>query len=506
MKKAFIISLIIILSLVGCTSTIPSYRDAIVKNLSIDRYETQTIVKLSLEPLGESKQEIERNKEMKLFLDLLKSGIIYTESIDSSNTNLHLKVSFIDPEPLMKSEYWNSPETPSAEVMAKNNHIYFRTSSENRWVKVDDNFMPDTGSPFQGNILTQDQQIQFKNFIQNQAEKFASQFDYKLRSIQDMGYTTLTTPAGQETVKHLQINLTIDDYIDFLNSFIDNLLQYEHLDELFAELQKVLGETSQDTGATGQNLGEFKQSLYLLRGMLSPYSEKSIEDQLDADIEFLNTNDIYINNQSYIVGGNYHFDWTLKNRAKNDGLKASLNIQKLVWNINKDIQLPQEDLDHAVDLSVLSKDRASVDSLGEDSIIHKIMIEQYFIHRGSIRNDTPDFPYAELDGEEIYLDSPPFEINGTVMVPIYFIGKLTKSDPVWNGQTREVTIQIKDKIIVIKIGSKTILVNGKEVEMPQQATFKNGRAFVPLRSIAENLGIRVTWNPVDKEIHFEYEE
>ncbi|MEB3101867.1 copper amine oxidase N-terminal domain-containing protein [Ferviditalea candida] len=505
MKKAIVISLIIILSLVGCNSTVPSYRDAIVKNMSIDKYESRTIVKLNLEPLDNSKQQIESNKEMKLFLDLLKSGIIFTQSVDSDKMNFHLKVSFADPAPLVNSEYWRSPEDPSAEFVAKDGLIYVKTSSEDKWIHLDDN-AADTPSPFQGGMVDQDKQKQFKSFIQKQVEKFASQFDYKLRSIKDLGYTTLTTPAGQESVKHLQINLTIDDYIDFLKYFIDNLVQYENFDEFFAELQKTLGLTAENTKPASQNLVEFKQLLYFLRGMLDQYSQKSIEDQLNTDIEFSNTNDVYINDQSYIVGGNYHFDWALKNRAKNAGLKANLNIETTVWNINQDIQLPQADLDNAVNFSVLTKDRAAVNSLGDSSFVRKLIIENYFIHRGIIRRDISEFPFAELDGKPIYLDAAPYEINGTLMIPLNFIGKLTNSDPIWNGQTREAAIQTKNTTIKVKVGSKTILVNGKKVEMPLAAATKNGRTFVPLRSIAENLGVTITWFPTSKEIHLEYRE
>lgn len=520
MKKAFIVSLIIILSLVGCNTTVPSYRDAIVKNMSIDSYQTQTIVKLDLEPLGDSMQRIEGNKEMNLFFDLLKSGIIFTQSVDSANMNFHSKISFVDPGPLMKSQYWGSQENPSLEIAAKDSRIYLKTSSENKWIHMDEDAVSDTLLPSQGNMLNLDKQKQFKSFIQNQAEKFASQFEYKLRSIKDLGSTTLTTPAGQDSVKHLQIHLTIDDYIDFLKYFIDNLLQYEHYDEFFAELQKMLGETAENAEPASQYLGEFKQTLYFLRGMLDQYSEKSIEDQLDADIEFSNTNDVYINNESYIVGGNYHFDWTMKDRSKNDELKAKLNIETLLWNINQNIQLPQEELDNAVNFSDLTKDRAKVNSLGEDSFVRKLMIEKYFIHRGIIRSKIPEFPFDKLDGKQIYsddapyeidgkqidLDTVPYEIDGTLMAPLSFIGKLAKSDPVWNGQTREATIRTKDTTIQVKIGSKTILVNGKKVEMPQKAATVNGRTFVPLRTIAENLGVSVTWFPGSKEIHLEYRE
>lgn len=44
------------------------------------------------------------------------------------------------------------------------------------------------------------------------------------------------------------------------------------------------------------------------------------------------------------------------------------------------------------------------------------------------------------------------------------------------------------------IGSKTVLINGIEIEMDSEAEIKDKRTFVLLRFISETIGARVDWN------------
>ena len=59
------------------------------------------------------------------------------------------------------------------------------------------------------------------------------------------------------------------------------------------------------------------------------------------------------------------------------------------------------------------------------------------------------------------------------------------------------------KKILLKIGSKTATVDGKEVEMDVAPLILENRTFVPIRFISEVLGFQVNWNEENREVTIE---
>lgn len=66
--------------------------------------------------------------------------------------------------------------------------------------------------------------------------------------------------------------------------------------------------------------------------------------------------------------------------------------------------------------------------------------------------------------------------------------------------SKNITIQKDSNTIVLTPGSKTALVNGKEVPLDVSVEFVNGRTMLPLRFVSEELGLEVAWNGNDKII------
>ena len=54
--------------------------------------------------------------------------------------------------------------------------------------------------------------------------------------------------------------------------------------------------------------------------------------------------------------------------------------------------------------------------------------------------------------------------------------------------------------IILKIGEKKAVVNGKEVELDVAPKIENDRTLVPLRFIAENLDCNVEWDSLTKSV------
>lgn len=83
-------------------------------------------------------------------------------------------------------------------------------------------------------------------------------------------------------------------------------------------------------------------------------------------------------------------------------------------------------------------------------------------------------------------DVAPEIINGSTMVPLRFIAENLGVDVSWNNKTKEATVTLEGKSIVL----------GKE----DGAVIKDNRTLIPLKYISEHLGANVLWVNSAKEI------
>ncbi|WP_025026481.1 copper amine oxidase N-terminal domain-containing protein [Caldalkalibacillus mannanilyticus] len=80
------------------------------------------------------------------------------------------------------------------------------------------------------------------------------------------------------------------------------------------------------------------------------------------------------------------------------------------------------------------------------------------------------------------------------IVPVRFISQELGYQVDWNSTTQIVTIKSKDKTISLKIGESKATVNGTTMTFDTRATVSSGRTYVPLRFIAETMGVYVGWD------------
>lgn len=105
------------------------------------------------------------------------------------------------------------------------------------------------------------------------------------------------------------------------------------------------------------------------------------------------------------------------------------------------------------------------------------------------------------DGVKLESTVPSFVLVDRTLVPIRFISENFGLSVEWEGTSKTVTVEGNEKKILLKIDSKTVLVNGEVKELDQNAvprlvTFSGGdtRTMVPLRFISEVMGYKVGWN------------
>lgn len=91
-------------------------------------------------------------------------------------------------------------------------------------------------------------------------------------------------------------------------------------------------------------------------------------------------------------------------------------------------------------------------------------------------------------------DAQPFmDSSNRTLVPIRFVSEELGAKVDWNEKTKTVSINQKDKVVEMQIGSKTIKVDGETKQMDTAPISKQNRTFVPLRFVSEGLGVNVDW-------------
>jgi hypothetical protein len=123
-------------------------------------------------------------------------------------------------------------------------------------------------------------------------------------------------------------------------------------------------------------------------------------------------------------------------------------------------------------------------------------------------------PVLFMDGKQLLPDVPPVIVEGRTLAPLRVIGEALGADVFWDGRERRVLVVAPDKRrILLRIGEKgaRILVprqgetgggaaglpeafDAQEIELDVPAQVVDGRTLVPLRFIAESLGVQVQWD------------
>lgn len=113
---------------------------------------------------------------------------------------------------------------------------------------------------------------------------------------------------------------------------------------------------------------------------------------------------------------------------------------------------------------------------------------------------------AYINGTKEVLDQPPVIMNNRTMVPIRFVSEAMGANVQWNGTERTVTITLGKDIVVLKINDVKAKANGYDVYIDAAPTIiaKTSRTVVPVRFVAETLGMDVSWNGIERSVTIKY--
>jgi len=98
---------------------------------------------------------------------------------------------------------------------------------------------------------------------------------------------------------------------------------------------------------------------------------------------------------------------------------------------------------------------------------------------------------VRFNGEYVDIYPAPFIEDGRVMVPVRAVSEMLGADVRWDGEMEQVHIELDGIHILLTIDSNMAVVNGEDVELDAPAMLIGGSTFVPLRFVAEGLGVFV---------------
>ncbi|MEF3308156.1 N-acetylmuramoyl-L-alanine amidase [Paenibacillus sp. GYB004] len=106
-----------------------------------------------------------------------------------------------------------------------------------------------------------------------------------------------------------------------------------------------------------------------------------------------------------------------------------------------------------------------------------------------------------LNSKKLEPEVPPKIIGaGVTVVPVRIVSQELGAKVDWNDQERKVKVEQGEKVIEMKIDDKVVKVNGKSEELEEAPMIVEGNTLVPIRFIAEQLGLMVGWDQVTQSV------
>lgn len=104
--------------------------------------------------------------------------------------------------------------------------------------------------------------------------------------------------------------------------------------------------------------------------------------------------------------------------------------------------------------------------------------------------------------KELVADVSPVIFNDRTLVPVRMIFEAIKADVNWDEKTKKVTIVTEnDDTFKFTINSDIAYINSKKFQLDTAAKIISSRTFIPLRFLAENSGLDVSWSDKERSVY-----
>lgn len=96
----------------------------------------------------------------------------------------------------------------------------------------------------------------------------------------------------------------------------------------------------------------------------------------------------------------------------------------------------------------------------------------------------------------------PFVEKGRTMIPLKALADAFGFEVKWDQSEKKITLTKENMIITMIVGKTEILVNGNKLASETAPMVKNNVTFLPVRELAEVLGIEVKWDQATRTATF----
>jgi len=104
-------------------------------------------------------------------------------------------------------------------------------------------------------------------------------------------------------------------------------------------------------------------------------------------------------------------------------------------------------------------------------------------------------------------DVAPYISNNRTYLPLryaaYAVG-IGDNSIAWDPNTKTAYLLRNGVLMVVPVGSPTIRVGDRVVQVDASAELKDGRVMLPIRAVAELFGCRVDWDSVNRVVTITY--
>ena len=94
----------------------------------------------------------------------------------------------------------------------------------------------------------------------------------------------------------------------------------------------------------------------------------------------------------------------------------------------------------------------------------------------------------------------PIQLNGRVLVPAREVFEAMGAKVVWEHSAKRVTVQYKDKTVVLVINNPVATINGESVTMDVPGKIINDKVMIPVRFVSEAMGLSVQWDSANRAV------
>jgi len=124
-------------------------------------------------------------------------------------------------------------------------------------------------------------------------------------------------------------------------------------------------------------------------------------------------------------------------------------------------------------------------------IVGTLAMAGFLAFSGSFTTAYANEIKVRFEGQYVDINPAPIIVDSRTFVPARAISEMLGAEVGWNPETREVSINLGDINILLTIDSNSAIVNGQNIELDAPAQILNGSTIIPLRFVAENLGVYV---------------